>query len=61
MLACLAARSQLNKGAVHRKMQALGMTIGASRDYMAKMRQDVRSVLDVRDAPFSDYRTGGKP
>jgi enoyl-CoA hydratase len=67
--------AQLNKRAVHRQMeamglrnglragsemQALGMTTGASRDYMAKMRQDVRSALDVRDAPFSDYRTGGK-
>jgi enoyl-CoA hydratase len=64
--------TQINKRVVHRQMEAMGMRAGlragtemqalgqttqASRDYMAKMRQDVRSALDVRDAPFSDYRT----
>jgi enoyl-CoA hydratase len=67
--------TQLNKRAVHRQMdimgmraglragaelQAMGMTTQASRDYMAQMRQDVRSALDVRDAPFLDYRTRGR-
>jgi len=67
--------AQLNKRAVHRQMeamgmrnglragtelQAMGMTTQASREYMAKMRQDVRSALDVRDAPFLDYRTTGR-
>jgi enoyl-CoA hydratase len=64
--------TQINKRVVHRQMEAMGMRAGlragtemqalgqttqASRDYMAKMRQDVRSALEVRDAPFSDYRT----
>jgi len=68
--------TQINKRAVHRQMevmgmraglragaelQALGQTTQASRDYMAKMRQDVRSALDIRDAPFKDYRTTEAP
>jgi enoyl-CoA hydratase len=67
--------AQLNKRAVHRQMeamgmraglragtelQAMGMTTQASREYMVRMRQDVRSALDVRDAPFLDYRTKGR-
>ena len=66
--------AQINKRVVHRQMeamgiraglragtelQALGQTTQASRAYMIKMRQDVRSALDVRDTPFGDYRTRG--
>jgi enoyl-CoA hydratase len=64
--------TQINKRVVHRQMEAMGMRAGlragtemqalgqttaASRDYMAKMRQDVRSALQIRDEPFQDYRT----
>jgi enoyl-CoA hydratase len=67
--------AQLNKRMVHRQMeamgiraglragtelQALGMTTGASREYMAKVRENLRSALDVRDSPFRDYRTTGR-
>ena len=64
--------AQINKRVVHRQMDAMGMRAGlragtemqalgqtteASRQYMAKMRQDVREALQVRDEPFEDYRT----
>ncbi len=63
---------QINKRVVHRQMEAMGMRAGlragtelqalgqtteASRQYMAKLREDVRAALQVRDEPFEDYRT----
>jgi enoyl-CoA hydratase len=63
---------QINKRVVHRQMDAMGMRAGlragtelqalgqtteASRQYMAKLREDVRAALQVRDEPFEDYRT----
>jgi enoyl-CoA hydratase len=65
--------AQLNKRLVHRQMEAMGLRAGlragtdlhalgwhtgASRAYMAKMREGVRAALDARDATFGDYRTG---
>jgi enoyl-CoA hydratase len=67
--------AQLNKRLVHRQMEAMGMRAGlragtdlhalgwgtkASREYMAKMREGVRSALDARDSAFGDYRTKEK-
>ena len=67
--------AQLNKRLVHRQMEAMGMRAGlragtdlhalgwhtgASREYMAKMREGVKEALTARDATFGDYRTGGK-
>ena len=67
--------AQLNKRLVHRQMEAMGMRAGlragtdlhalgwhtnASREYMVKMREGVKSALDARDSTFGDYRTGGK-
>ncbi len=68
--------AQINKRMVHRQMeamgiraglragtelQALGQTTDASRAYMMKMRESVRSALQERDEPFEDYRTAGQP
>jgi len=67
--------AQLNKRAVHRQMEAMGMRTGiraatdvhalgwhtkASREYMAQMRQGVTQALTARDSAFGDYRTGEK-
>jgi enoyl-CoA hydratase len=67
--------TQINKRVVHRQMEAMGIRAGlragtdlhalawhtqASRDYMVKMREGVKSALDARDATFGDYRTGAK-
>jgi enoyl-CoA hydratase len=64
--------AQLNKRLVHRQMEAMGMRAGlragtdlhalgwhteASRAYMEKMREGVKTALDARDATFGDYRT----
>jgi enoyl-CoA hydratase len=66
--------AQLNKRLVHRQMEAMGLRAGlragtdlhalgwhtgASRAYMAKMREGVKEALTARDATFGDYRTGG--
>jgi enoyl-CoA hydratase len=66
--------AQLNKRLVHRQMEAMGLRAGlragtdlhalgwhtaASREYMTKMRQDVKSALTARDDVFGDYRTAG--
>lgn len=68
--------AQINKRMVHRQMEAMGMRAGlragtelqalgqttdASREYMLKMREDVRTALQVRDEPFEDYRTAAQP
>jgi enoyl-CoA hydratase len=68
--------AQLNKRLVHRQMEAMGLRAGlragtdlhalgwhtaASGEYMAKMRQDVKSALTARDDVFGDYRTAAKP
>ncbi|MGH6986662.1 MAG: enoyl-CoA hydratase-related protein [Caulobacteraceae bacterium] len=65
--------AQLNKRLVHRQMEAMGLRAGlragtelhalgwhtgASRAFMAKMREGVKAALDARDATFGDYRTG---
>jgi enoyl-CoA hydratase len=65
--------AQLNKRLVHRQMEAMGLRAGlragtdlhalgwhtgASRAYMAKMREGVKEALTARDATFGDYRTG---
>ena len=67
--------AQLNKRLVHRQMEAMGLRAGlragtdlhalgwhtgASRAYMAKMREGVKEALTARDATFGDYRTGAK-
>ena len=64
--------AQLNKRLVHRQMEAMGIRAGlragtdlhalgwhtsASREYMVKMREGVKTALDARDAAFGDYRT----
>ncbi len=62
----------LNKRAVHRAMdimgmrsairattdiQALGFHQQSSREYLKKLRENVNKALDERDAKFQDYRT----
>jgi enoyl-CoA hydratase len=64
--------AQINKRAVHRQMEAMGMRAGlragtelqalgqtteASREHMARMREGLRAALQERDQPFADYRT----
>jgi enoyl-CoA hydratase len=64
--------AQLNKRLVHRQMEAMGLRAGlragtdlhalgwhtgASRAYMAKMREGVKAALDARDSTFGDYGT----
>ena len=64
--------AQLNKRLVHRQMEAMGLRAGlragtdlhalgwhtgASRAYMAEMRQGVTAALTSRDKAFGDYRT----
>ena len=66
--------AQLNKRLVHRQMEAMGLRAGlragtdlhalgwhtgASRAYMAKLREGVKEALTARDGAFGDYRTGG--
>ena len=70
--------AQLNKRLVHRQMEAMGMRAGlragtdlhalgwhtgASRTYMAQLRENVTSALSARDRSFGDYREerAGKP
>ena len=68
--------AQLNKRLVHRQMEAMGIRAGlragtdlhalgwhtgASREYMVKMREGVKTALDARDSTFGDYRTGKPP
>ena len=65
--------AQLNKRLVHRQMEAMGLRAGlragtdlhalgwhtgASRVYMAKLREGVKEALTARDETFGDYRTG---
>lgn len=65
----------LNKRVVHRAMEIMGARAAmrsateiqalcfhqsSSREYMAKMRKDVKSALDERDSRFGDYRTAGR-
>jgi enoyl-CoA hydratase len=65
--------AQLNKRLVHRQMEAMGLRAGlragtdlhalgwhtgASRAYMAQMREGVKEALTTRDKAFGDYRTG---
>jgi enoyl-CoA hydratase len=64
--------TQLNKRAVHRQMEVMGMRAGiragtdihalgwhtaASAEYMALLRTDVKTALNARDGDFGDYRT----
>ena len=64
--------AQLNKRLVHRQMEAMGLRAGlragtdlhalgwhtpASRAYMSRMREGVKTALDARDTAFGDYRT----
>jgi enoyl-CoA hydratase len=64
--------TQLNKRAVHRQMEAMGIreglraatdthalgwNTGASAEFMAKLSVDVKSALTSRDNEFGDYRT----
>jgi len=57
---------------VHRQMEAMGMRAGlragtdlhalgwhteASRGYMEKLSEGVKTALDARDSTFGDYRT----
>jgi len=64
--------TQLNKRAVHRQMDVMGMRAGLragtdihalgwhtapSAEHMAKLRLDVKSALTERDTAFGDYRT----
>src|SRR5580700_6941443 len=67
--------AQLNKRMIHRQMEAMGMRAGlragtdlhalgwgtkASREYMGKFREGVKTALDARDSAFGDYRTKDK-
>jgi len=67
--------AQLNKRLVHRQMEAMGIRAGlragtdlhalgwhtgASRAYMAQMRENVTKALSSRDEKFGDYRTSEK-
>src|SRR5580700_4474332 len=67
--------AQLNKRLVHRQMEAMGLRAGlragtdlhalgwgtkASREYMGKFREGVKTALDARDSAFGDYRTKDK-
>jgi enoyl-CoA hydratase len=67
--------AQLNKRLVHRQMEAMGLRAGlragtdlhalgwhtgASRAYMAKMREGVKAALDARDKTFGDYGAAGE-
>ncbi|MDQ1520377.1 MAG: enoyl-CoA hydratase [Actinomycetota bacterium] len=62
----------LNKRAVHRAMEAMGMRTGirattelqalglhqrSSKEYMPKLRDGVTAAVDARDEAFGDYRT----
>jgi enoyl-CoA hydratase/carnithine racemase len=62
----------LNKRAVHRAMEAMGIRTGIrattelqalgfhqrpSKEYLAKLAGGLKEALDERDAPFGDYRT----
>ncbi|HEY1750650.1 MAG TPA: hypothetical protein VGG29_05270 [Caulobacteraceae bacterium] len=59
--AALAAGSAVSRGPARRAdLHALGWRTGASRAYMAKMREGVKAALTARDAQFGDYRTGAK-
>ena len=66
--------AQLNKRLVHRQMEAMGLRAGlragtdlhalgwhtgASRAYMAQMREGVKQALNARDATFGDYGAKG--
>lgn len=63
--------TQLNKRAVHRQMEVMGIRAGlragadthalgwhtqASQEYMAVLRQDLKTALNARDTAFGDYR-----
>jgi enoyl-CoA hydratase len=65
----------LNKRAVHRAMEAMGIRAGiratadlqalgfhqrSSKEYRAKFATGVTKALDERDSPFGDYRTTDK-
>jgi enoyl-CoA hydratase/carnithine racemase len=67
-----AALLQLNKRAVHRQMEAMGMRNGLRagtevqalaslvpevQAYIASLRQNITSALNQRDGQFGDYRT----
>ena len=65
---------QLNKRSVHRAMEIMGMRAAiragteiqalgfhqrSSREYLAKIVQDLKGALNERDGEFGDYRTKG--
>ena len=65
---------QINKRAVHRQMDAMGIRAGiragtelqtlathtaSTRAHLAELRQDLNAALSRRDEAFGDYRTSG--
>lgn len=66
---------QINKRALHRQMEAMGLRAGiragtelqemgmltqSTRAHMAEIKADLTSALSKRDQEFGDYRTGSK-
>jgi enoyl-CoA hydratase len=66
---------QLNKRAVHRQMEAMGLRTALRagtelcalathqktfREFIGRMREGLTQALQERDAPFGDYRTSGR-
>jgi enoyl-CoA hydratase len=66
---------QLNKRAVHRQMEAMGLRTALRagtelcalathqetfREFIGRMREGLTQALQERDAPFGDYRTAGR-
>ena len=66
---------QINKRAVHRQMDAMGIRAGiragtemqqlatfteTTRAYIGEMRKGLTQALSKRDEAFGDYRTAGK-
>jgi len=66
---------QINKRAVHRQMEAMGLRAGiragtelqqmgmltqSTQAHMEELRENLTAALSKRDGGFGDYRTGGK-
>jgi enoyl-CoA hydratase len=67
---------QVNKRAVHRQMDAMGIRAGiragtemqqlatftrTTQAHLAELRENLTGALSKRDAEYGDYRTSGKP
>ena len=69
------ALQQMNKRALHRQMEAMGIRAGVRAgtevqaqawftpeviDYVGELRRSITGALDQRDGQFGDYRTAGR-